>query len=778
MKKRLSIFLLCLSAFSFQIYSQNLKGTVVDENNQPLEFVNIVLLALPDSVFLQGTISDQAGTFILPLSGQSGILRISSIGYTSAYKLCDESGNLEKIVLHSDAQLLGEVVVKGNLPRTRVKGDAMVTNVEGTILEKAGTAENLLDKIPNISAGDGSVKVFGRGAAEVYINGRKMRDASELDQLSADNIKSVEVINNPGARYDASIKAVVRISTKKVLGDGFGFTNRAYVHYDERWSALEQFNFNYRTGNFDWGGMLYGLQRHGWEGRTLTQDTYLDKHWEQISPLYRNSNRKNLTAQLSLNYIIHPQHTIGMRYNYDCSPQTISNMELTTAVRQDEVLTETAGNWVRIPTKSSRHDFNLYYIGKLGDWSIGLNADGLWGKSDNNQEAKEVVDYLDGKSDARTISTFSHTTSDFYAAKLIAEHPLFGGNLSLGSEYSYAKRTNIYTNLENIIADDDSRIEEGSTSVFIEFARTFGTFNLQAGLRYEYVGFDYYEKNKYMNEQSRSYNNLFPSLALSFPLRKVQLQLSYAKDVTRPSYGLLNSNIIYGNRYTYQTGNPSLLPTMTDNINISAVYRWMQFQAGYQHTKDAVFLISEAYDKNNPSIALIRNINASAYNQCFAALTFSPTIGVWSPQFTTQITKQWLKMDTPQGHRGLETPYMSFLWKNSIQLPADFLLDVEIDWNTKGHVQNMYFYRHLWSVDLALQKSFLSEKLSFRLDVSDLFKTWQGGNSVIIYSGALRSMQQDEYSHRIIRLTASYKFNSGKNKYRGTGSGNAQKKRM
>lgn len=92
---------------------------------------------------------------------------------------------------------------------------------------------------------------------------RKMRDASELDQLSADNIKAVEIINNPGARYDASIKAIVRISTQKALGDGFGFNNRTYVSYDERRTVLEQFNFNYRTGNFDLGGMLYGQQFHG-----------------------------------------------------------------------------------------------------------------------------------------------------------------------------------------------------------------------------------------------------------------------------------------------------------------------------------------------------------------------------------------------------------------------------------------------------------------------------------------------------------------------------------
>ena len=79
----------------------------------------------------------------------------------------------------------------------------MVTTVTGSVLEKAGTGNDLLDKIPGLSANNGSVNVFGSGKAEIYINGRKMRNSSELDQLSSENIKSVEVLRNPGARYDA-----------------------------------------------------------------------------------------------------------------------------------------------------------------------------------------------------------------------------------------------------------------------------------------------------------------------------------------------------------------------------------------------------------------------------------------------------------------------------------------------------------------------------------------------------------------------------------------------
>lgn len=129
----------------------------------------------------------------------------TSIGYKTVYKPIAPA-NIGIVQLVADAQQLGEVVVKADLPKTRVKGNAMVTTVTGSVLENAGTGNDLLDKIPGLSAEDSSVNVFGSGAGEIYINGRRMRNNSELDKLSSDNIKSVEVLRHPDTRYDASVK--------------------------------------------------------------------------------------------------------------------------------------------------------------------------------------------------------------------------------------------------------------------------------------------------------------------------------------------------------------------------------------------------------------------------------------------------------------------------------------------------------------------------------------------------------------------------------------------
>lgn len=95
----------------------------------------------------------------------------------------------------------------------------------------------------------------------------------------------MEVVRNPGACYDASVKAVVRIITRKPQGEGFGFNNRAYVKYQYDLCLLDQFDFNYRKGGFDLGGMLFGRDSKYEENKTLIQKTYLDKVWTQNSDM-------------------------------------------------------------------------------------------------------------------------------------------------------------------------------------------------------------------------------------------------------------------------------------------------------------------------------------------------------------------------------------------------------------------------------------------------------------------------------------------------------------
>ena len=774
MRRLLSLLMCC--CISLATFAQTFTGKVVDEKNQPLPYANVVLLSLPDSTFVAGTVSDESGAFSLRSEKPELLLRVSSIGYATLYNKVGKS-DLGTIQLMPDAQLLGEVVVKGDLPKVQLKGDAQVTNVQGTILEKAGTGNDLLSKLPGVSAEEGTVNVFGSGTAEIYINGRKMRNASELDQLSSDNVKRVEVVRNPGARYDAEVKAVVRIYTKKAQGEGFGFNNRFSTNYRYGWSALDQFNFNYRKGGFDLGGMLFASHSYNEDNKVLTTETFLDKYWKQVNDIQSQSRSQNLSAMLSLNYQFNENHSIGARYDFDRTPNRkwlISPMH--SEVFQDGELYErnTSLGWQKMP--ATTHSFNAYYNGQVGEWHVDFNADGMWSYSKNLQDMNERYTPAGGALQEQNVTSYNKDENTLYAAKLVVSRPLWEGSLSFGGEYTYTDRVNTYINDQGILDDNNSDIKENAASVFLEYARSFGKLQAQIGVRYEHLASDYYEAGKRIDEQSRIYDNVFPTVALSLPVGKTQLSLSYTGSIERPSYWDLRSNVTYANRYTYESGTPLLRPSLINRLSLDASWKWLYFNARYTHTKDVMVQTSAAYSEDDPTITLLIHDNKYDLDNFNVTLSFAPTIGIWSPRLTLMYLQQWYKVDMPNGtQKNFNNPIGCFTWNNHFRLPLGFMFDADFFLQTVGEQENYHIANTVWSADLGLSKAFFNERFSLQLQATNLFnsKEYDG----FVYSGN-RILGLDQQSRRRFSLTLRYKFNPSKSKYKGTGAGQDQRSRM
>lgn len=768
-----TLLLLCYLILPLGVSAQTVKGKLIDENSQPLPFANVVLLSLPDSAFVNGTVSGEDGAFTLEATSENQIVKISSIGYKTVCKPISPA-NIGIVQLVSDAQVLGEVVVKADLPKMQLKGDAMVTTVQGSILEKAGTGEDLLNKIPGVSAGDDEVNVFGSGTPEIYINGRKVRDNSELDQLASDQIKRVEVVKNPGARYDASVKAVIRIITKKAVGEGFGFNNRFITRHRRTygWTTFDQYNFNYRKGGFDLSGTLLGGKFRNGNNQMLGMTTYLDKLWEQeMDAGYGKNSNSNVQGVLSLNYQFNEKHSMGIRYDMDKYFNSVSDWRFNTTVYADKELYETNTSAMLGEDPSTKHSLNYYYNGQIGDWNIDFNADGLWNVKKESQHTKEITN---GNTETN-VNTFNKNNGTLYAAKLVVSYPLWQGNLSFGGEYSHTNRSNLYLNQEGILANDDSRIKEGSTAVFMDYSRSFGKVDMQAGVRYENVNFDYYEQGKHMDEQIREFNNIFPSVNINFPIGKTQVQLSYSSGITRPSYDMLRSNTYYSNKYTYQTGNPFLKPIINQDVVLSASYKWVNFSFTYNRTKDDIMQINEPYSETDPTISLLRIVNAKPYNNIISAITLSPVIGCWNPQLMAQVHKQWFHTEGHEGELTLSKPRMVIVWRNSFTLPAGFLLDVNGTYYTKGHTQNTYMGINSLDVSMGLYKSFFNERLNLQFQVTNLLE--KNDMECTVYSG-IKTTTDYITNFRRFSLTMRYKFNATKSKYKGTGAGESQKNRM
>ena len=774
MNKRTLITFLCFSAIT-PMMSQDIKGKIVDEKGEPLAFANVVLLNRQDSAFVKGVVSGEDGHFAIDSACNNGIIKVTSVGYKTAWKDCTgENAGVIKMV--ADSKMLGEVVVKSLLPKTILKNGGMTTTVAGSVLEKAGTMEHLLDRIPNVSAQNGNIKVFGRGEPIIYINGRQMRDRSELDRLSSDNIKSVEVIANPGARYAASTKAVIRITTKKIQGDGFGFDATTEGSYDEKKNTggYARLNLYYRRNGLELGAYAYGSKQSSPDEKDLQQMTYLDKTLNQHDRTRWKNKTETFSSRLNVSYQFDDNNSLGASISFLRNPKLQTDGKTEGSVLRNEVLTETNTSIRSEFGQNSNWSSNIYYVGKVGKLGIDFNTDWFWSKGNNRNNIDEHYQEVNSDIQNQLVSSTTSKYNRLIASKMVLSYPLFGGDLSVGGEYSFTNRNTNYAIIPNTLADNViDRIKEGMASAFVTYNRDFGKLNMEAGLRYENVDFKYYDDGQYMAEQSKTYGEWFPSLSLSMPIGNVQMQLSYAADIDRPNYWVLRSGVQYSNHYTYETGNPFLVSEISRNISYDLAYKWLTFNLTYEHVSDPIYQTVETY-KDNAAIGLMRMINGKSYNNVTSTLNLQPTFGIWHPMLSAMVEKQWFELQTRDGQY-LNKPVAMFRFNNTFDTKWA-MFSVMMTYITKGYEENHYIYKPMFNTDLSIYKGFLKDCLTLQLYVSDVFGT--NDSHIIGKYGKLKETVFDEFSTSKISLTVRYKFNVTRSKYKGTGAGDSQKNRM
>ena len=774
MNKRTLITFLCFSAIT-PMMAQDIKGKIVNEKGEPLAFANVVLLNRQDSAFVKGVVSGEDGHFAIDSACNNGIIKVTSVGYKTAWKDCTgENAGVIKMV--ADSKVLGEVVVKSSLPKTILKNGGMTTTVAGSILEKAGTMEHLLDRIPNVSAQNGNIKVFGRGEPIIYINGRQMRDRSELDRLSSDNIKSVEVISNPGARYAANTNAVIRITTKKIQGDGFGFDATTEGLYDEKKNTggYARLNLYYRRNGLELGAYAYGSKQSSPDEKDLQQMTYLDKTLNQQDRTRWKNKTETFSSRLNASYQFDDNNSLGASISFLRNPKLQTDGKTEGSVLRDEVLTETNTSIRSEFGQNGNWSSNVYYVGKVGKLGIDFNTDWFWSKGNNKNNIDEHYQEVNSEIQNQLVNSTTSKYNRLIASKMVLSYPLFGGDLSVGGEYSFTNRNTNYAIIPNTLADNViDRIKEGMASAFVTYNRDFGKLNMEAGLRYENVDFKYYDDGQYMAEQSKTYGEWFPSLSLSMPIGNVQMQLSYAADINRPNYWVLRSGVQYSNHYTYETGNPFLVSEISRNTSYDLAYKWLTFNLTYEHVSDPIYQTVEMY-KDNTTIELMRMINGKSYNNVTSTLNLQPTFGIWHPMLSAMVEKQWFELETRDG-RYLNKPVAMFRFNNTFDTKWA-MFSVMMTYITKGYEENHYIYKPMFNTDLSIYKGFMKDCLTLQLYVSDVFGT--NDSHIIGKYGKLKETVFDEFSTSKISLTVRYKFNTTRSKYKGTGAGDSQKNRM
>lgn len=771
MKSKFTIIAITIMMAAISTFGRDIKGTVLGENNSPLDYVNVVLYC--DSMYVAGGITDSEGIFAINTDSNCTLTaRVSFIGYENYCQTVPTSGDMGVISLIPSTVQLGEVEVKATRPSTTMKGNALVTNVDGSSLSIAGTANDVLVRVPMVVDNDGTLEVFGKGTPAIYINGRKVNDLQELSQLNSQDIKNVEVITNPGAAYAADVKSVIRIRTKPPKGDGCGGslrTDNGYQHYFRTGNSID---LKYRTrgleifANYGW---WHGDNRFD-RSNDMVTTTDNGSYNQSVRTIGRESYN-DMTGKLGFSWLINEHHNVGAYYQNSWNRHT-TNGSIPSEVWQNGSLIDRYSSDVRNKsTALPRHYANVYYNGSIGKLGIDFNADYLWYKSRettfNAETAENDID--------RDVSTLTTNHNRMFAEKLMLSYPLWNGGIEVGEEYTNSRNSNIFSSNLDEIGNTDNRVDESNIAAFVEIGQSFGRFDIGIGLRYEHVKFDYFEMRQRQDTQSRTYNNLFPSINIATQIGSVRMGLNYSGKTARPGYGQLDGTVSYINRLTYETGNPYLRPTKMQTVEYMAQWHRFFAQLSYSYFKDGVYHITEPYGTDGDAILIkTANLPHRHYFQAFVGGNFQ--LGAWQPKVNAGMMKQWLTLPVNGEPAKMNTPIFMFQLQNAIHIPFDIWLNADAQLMTRGWDNNTRLSNTPWYVNAKLYKGFFNNAFSITLEAKDIFNSAK--NNFNLYSDAVRIMQKDYSSGRSVMMTLQYRFNTTRDRYRGTGAGNAEKSRF
>lgn len=693
---------------------------------------------------------------------------------------------------------LQEFVVKSTAPRTKMRNGAMVTRIVGSPLESAGSVEDMLSRVPGMMRMGGQLQVIGKGSPIYYINGRKVQDLEELKRLRSQDIREVEVVNSPGAAYDASVNAVVKIKTRRQQGEGL--SGRFDVSDEQALKSgnnnlTSTLNLNYRHEGLDFfGGVTFQNDYLDGYRSLLEQNTYLKQNTNSIishtQTGYTQSDQKfsRMFFNAGVNWQFDDDNFIGVklergiwlknRYWFEMEEDVLRN-----GMKEDYLKSESDIKYKNPNTLL----VNAYYNGKIGKWGIDANVDyySQCDKNDNHVNEQAM-------SGMRTVESMTENKSHLFAARLIAEHPLWTGKLQLGGELTTVCRDNDYriSGVDNIF-DRMSKVNEQNYAAFFEYGIMIPKAGmLTLGMRYEHVAFDFDDKTDPMRSVKRNHDDFFPSLSFGTRLGDLQMQLSYGIKTTRPSYYQLRSEIDYSSKYTLQTGNPLLENEIRHTLDLSGRWKWIAFNVNYLHIKDAIYDWTTPYDDNG--VVMIGMVNFDRPIDVFSAfVNVSPTVGVWTTSNTVGVQKQWLSFNlddpreaTGKRHVTYDKPMLIFNSDNAFRLKHDWQLELNSQFYSKAHYRNVKLMQAYWNLTAAVQKSFLKDKsLVVRLSVADIFNTAKQdalldlGNYTLL-KGDVFGEGRGNYSFHRVSLSVRYAFNATKSKYKGKGAGQDVIKRL
>ncbi|MFA6083588.1 TonB-dependent receptor domain-containing protein [Mucilaginibacter sp.] len=766
-------------------------GRLSDEKGQPLDYATVSLLKAADSALIKGTLSSATGTFTLEqIPAGKYIIRATTVGYgkstSSVFEVSSAHPDLSlpTLILPTSSKSLATVTITASKPIIDRKIDRTVMNVENSILSAGNTAMEILARAPGVTIDkDDNISLNGKGGVNVMINDKMTYlSAAQLSTLlrstDGNTIKSIELMTNPSAKYDASGNAgIINIRLKKNTQTGTNGSLTLGAGYGKHEKENGTLTLNHQQGNLNvFSSFSHSDNKTEFrlsQQRVVTDSgqTYFDQHSKAERISHNNSYR--LGADLATG----SRNTVGFLVNGYFNSSGSEGNSLTNIGQYANVINSSQD---QVSNKSNNNkNLSLNFNDNLKLDTIGqqLSIDLDYSRFNNGAVNEYNTNFYlpDGTIPRDPVSLHQQTPSliKIRTAKIDYTLPLAKHTkLEAGAKYSDVQTDNNLNaqRLQNGGYVNDTTLtnrfvyDEKVSAGYVNLSQIMHNTSIQAGLRAEYTSSDGNLINT-GSEVKRSYINFFPSIFINQKINdKNDIGLSYSKRVDRPEYDNLNPFIYYLDQYSYQQGNPFLNPQYTNKFEFNYTYNHgFNIGVGYSHTYD--YLTSLPLTDPATKITVYTTLNLQKQNYY--------NISISSPY---NVTKWWTGNVNAVGYySGFKTDSLlgGQFDRGQVSLHLEATQYFQITKSYKAEINGtydspfvygIYHFGHNAYGDFGLSHSFADTKANLKFSVTDVFNTYHGVTTSKFQSNDITLHAKGET--RVARVTFTYNFGSSSLKTR------------
>jgi len=789
MRIAILVFLSILSYSHVFAQGQEKRGiriTVTNDQKNALPGSTVYLLNM-DSVVIRFGAAGASGIFeFRDLNPGKYLVRASQTGYKDGYSpkidLETKSAVSHIITLVSTNVLLKDVTVVSKKPFIQFLPDKTVINPEANISNAGASVMDVLEKSPGITVNkDGSIIMKGKPSVTVLIDNKPTQLSGAdlqayLQGIPASQIDVVELIENPGAKYDAAGNAgIINIRMKANRIKGFNGSMNLSIGQGIYSKTGNSLNLNYRNGKVNWF-MNYGIRTSKEKMDLWTLRTYYNTKNEDSVLLEQPNYQRN--TQFGQN--------IKTGFDFFLDKNTTFGLVFTGGVFSRKATSTSSIDWMD-PYHNIDSSINTWGNNNRNFKRGGLNFNGRF-KLNGESELTVDLDYVDFsiKGDQQYQTQLSTPGSDIEATKgnIPSKLKIFTAKadyskrfkkflLETGLKTAVNKTDNLaeyYLTINNDPWQPDLRrsnhflYNETISAAYASVDAEKGKWHWQAGLRYEHT---FYKANQLGNaivkdsSFKRNYGSIFPTAFVSYQLdSNNSITIRAGKRIDRPAFQHLNPFQTILNKYTYEAGNPYIRPQYTWNFSLSHTYKQMlTTEVSYSYLRDyfsQIFIIDSSGGNPNKNIMIYTRGNVGSFKNFSVSETFQTAVTKWWNLTAVAAYYHKVIKGVVWAPLTARVNVLNISINNQFQLKKGWSFELSGYYQTKSQIDLQEWLEPQGELNIGVGKQILKKKGTLRLSIRDLtYFVNYNGYSTFENSSEPFTVKWDS---RVVRLSFSWRF--------------------